>query len=933
MENCICRALTFISYHIPLSKSIDVSLQYKTIGFFDGLFTEKLKLNYEQEDLHALWKYTLKRTEENKGYYSFQNIFGISMDEWNDCTDEYFWSEKANRQFPLTFVIFMQLSSYMSNEKSIQNQCVKFNKAVNQQMDSDGLSYVYGTVDKNDFIVCIKCKSYKNAVKAIKSLHDTGENVVYSYSIFSIGRDILEEIKTDKQKYQYIFDEIIDSICFKGVTNSCDLEPKVTLDRKYYEFCKKLVKGLYGDGIEELDGEKPDRKLYDILGDDDFRLIARDVSLGNLLKEFASGGMLCYTEKEFPFYLFSSSLILNTLTVSNGEKKVPIELKNKNKWFEEREDKSATPFCSNLEQKMINILNVVSNACYEDEKIVTFSQAVFQLLQSLKVLERAPTKRYDFVSLYHPFAVLVNILESKLNKQLDKQIEKYEKIGEKEEIYDFIHTISMTLHGTLRTDIQFFQIKDFNVITHYAPAKLRAFYSMWALKLSNYYNMFGNNQRKYSFIVAPGMYKGTEVKQLFGGYEEQKQLMLITIPERHLYSVKWLSVILAHEVSHFVGKKVRNRFGRYKSWSNMIMRILELELHSYTYTAMSKLKPLLIEEIIKENGDLFKPLEEEILEQSEEVCKEKEGVIDKSYLYHSENAFEIIKLTHRKVLKIHFKQIIYDYCYSIKEFIREKSNQTDTIPERNLTDGQLTFFMNKLSKEMIVFYELFQRDALKGLLGIIQNITTETFADMMAILTLGLSPKQYIKSFIKSEMNPYVTDELDEKEGTAVFIRIAIVMQAVSNVAKKYRLNNKKYLPELLEAWSEDTLKTCFIEFSLSSREGKVVAKALGYRDKITSFHRNISTYMRLYNLKQNRFTNDTFNFLEDEVFWNNACSYLEQCADIYIKELDDNSNVKKARMKLLNSFKKISGDSCVQLMQEIEDFLLESENLLESEK
>ena len=339
---------------------------------------------------------------------------------------------------------------------------------------------------------------------------------------------------------------------------------------------------------------------------------------------------------------------------------------------------------------------------------------------------------------------------------------------------------------------------------------------------------------------------------------------------------------------------------------------------------MSKLKPLLIEEIIKENGDLFKPLEEEILEQSEEVCKEKEGVIDKSYLYHSENAFEIIKLTHRKVLKIHFKQIIYDYCYSIKEFIREKSN---------LTDGQLTFFMNKLSKEMIVFYELFQRDALKGLLGIIQNITTETFADMMAILTLGLSPKQYIKSFIKSEMNPYVTDELDEKEGTAVFIRIAIVMQAVSNVAKKYRLNNKKYLPELLEAWSEDTLKTCFIEFSLSSREGKVVAKALGYRDKITSFHRNISTYMRLYNLKQNRFTNDTFNFLEDEVFWNNACSYLEQCADIYIKELDDNSNVKKARMKLLNSFKKISGDSCVQLMQEIEDFLLESENLLESEK
>lgn len=915
MNNCVCRALTFMSYHIPLPKGIENDSQYKTIGFFDGLYTEQISLDYMQEDLHPLWEYTSKRTKNNKGYYSFQNIFGFSRDAWNDCEDEKFWSKETDQQYPLTFVVFMQLGGYISNNNSIKTQCIAFNRKVKNSMDSEALSYVYGTVDKNDFIVCIKSKTYGKAVKAVKLLHNNDEAVIYSYTVFSVRKEILEEIGTVCQNYKYLYEENIDSICLKGISNNYHSNSKFTLDQKYYEFCRKLVERLYGESVHGPDGKDPDRKLYDILGDDDFRFIARNVSLGKLLKEFASDGMLCYERAEFSFYLLSSNLILNTSTVNEGDQLKPIDWRDRRAWIDMRNEASVAPFCSALESEMEDILN----KSYEDEKIITFCQGIYQLLQSLKVLENAPTKKYDFISIYIPFSLLVRILESKLVERKD--------IGEKEEIYDFIHTISMTLHGTFRTDIQFIQIRDFNVITHYAPAKLRAFYSMWALKLSAYYNMVGmeeTNLREYSFVFAPGMHKGTKIKELFQEDEEKNHLMLITIPERHLYSVKWLSVLLAHEVSHFVGSQVRNRSGRHRIWSDMVMRILELEFYSFTYVACEKVQVSFVEKIFGEKQDLWGDFEKEILEQEKEICREND--ISCKYRYHSENSCKIIKLTHDKILNTFFKQIIYDYCYSIKKFISETWNHNNGDFERTLTDGELNDYINGLSDDMFVFYRFFAKNVLNGLLGVIQHITTETFADMMAILTLGLTPRQYIMSFTNSEMSSYVMDRLNENETTIIAIRIAIVMQAVTNIVKKYNSCFEKEHLENLQIWSGDVLVRCANELKSSSSEGKIVYKALGYRDKIEDFRENISEYKALFDPSRHEFQLNMRNFLEDKFFWESACDYLEQCADIYVKKLCDCSSAEQVRGELLEMYKTISGNSSVDLMQEIENFLEKSE-------
>ena len=59
-ENDICRAITFINYHIPLAPGLDneeLKEQYLTLGFFDGMITESVNIEYGEYGLKDLWKY------------------------------------------------------------------------------------------------------------------------------------------------------------------------------------------------------------------------------------------------------------------------------------------------------------------------------------------------------------------------------------------------------------------------------------------------------------------------------------------------------------------------------------------------------------------------------------------------------------------------------------------------------------------------------------------------------------------------------------------------------------------------------------------------------------------------------------------------------------------------------------------------------------
>lgn len=908
--NTVCRAITFMSYHIPLAEDLGKTPQYSTIGFFDGMFTERIKIDYERDDLKSLWKYSVKKTAESQGKFSYQNIFCFSKEEWNHYTDMEFWQEDTDSEFPLLFVVFLQLSDYMTGEDSIKQQCCTFNDTLKDSLGITGKYYTYGTIDKNDFVVCIRGKDHTQAVEAIKKLHSTKSGVVYSYSVLSISYKVLDEI--NKRSYPYLYEQYVDSICLKGITNSFNPDRNIALDQRYYEFCDKLVDRLYPQNEKDKPEEERAYRIYDILGESDFRLIARNVNLGKLLKEFGKGGCLGYFQSDLRFYLYSSSLVLNTMT----KPQLGIASSIKDKTIGQMNALVKAPLCEQLEKQMMNIAKVLE---YEpvDERQVTFCQALWQLLQSLKVLESAPAKKYDFHSLYHPFAALVGILEGKLKKE--------EKVCGNKDIYEFIHKISMTLHGTLRTDIQFFQIRDFNVIVHYAPAKLRAFYAIWALKLSEFYNSFGENTREYSFILSSGVFGETHVKQLFTKYSESNRLMLITTPERNLYAPRWLSMIIAHEVSHFVGTKIRERAFRHKVVLRVIARITVLEVEKFWYIGMPERFQQTTEVMMKGNSCLRDQLRAELIRVDEEVCEMEKS---SPYRYHSKESEAVIRKAYRYITSNEIdKKIISDYGEMLKKFIFTEEKKIWGGGRSKSYADDLDIF-NEREEKVLCFFERFQQAVLPGLLQFLyEYVCAESFADMIAILTINMSPVEYITSFVR---NGYLERDPEQKWTSILPVRIAITMEAVKSTVYKHKEWLEKHDQKMLKEWEGDTISQTINALKSNSDEQALAIRAWGYKKGLSRKGKSIRIYKSMYNPRNEdeTFSNKIFDFLNDQDIYKLLYGYLCKCADTYFSRIKsfEGERLIEMRKNLIDTYQTLAHGSTTDIMQEVENFLQEHE-------
>lgn len=901
----VCRAITFISYHIPLTADVGKKIpQYSTLGFFDGMLTERLYINCAESDLKTLWRYTVQRTAESEGKFSYQNIFGFSEDSWNHCTDEEFWKDDSDLDYPLLLVVFLQLSDYMTGDNGIEQQCKKFNHILQENLGADGKYYTYGTIDKNDFVVCLRCKNHTQALNAIKQLHNTGSSVVYSYSVLSVSNQVLNSM--NENAYPYLFNQVVDSICLKGITNSFRSEEAITLDQRYHEFSDKLIEKLYI--AEEREEALKTQKccVYDILGDDDFRLIARKVNLGRLLREFGPEGLLGNYQGELRFYLYSSSLVLNTLT----KESLPIDTAVRERTVSKMDEDMTSPLCDQLSQCMAHIFDTLQDGA-ADERTVTFCQALWQLLQSLKVLESAPTKKYDFYSLYHPFAMLADIMEEKMKRN--------QRVNNAE-IYDFIHKISMTLHGTLRTDIQFFQIRDFNVIVHYAPAKLRAFYALWALKISAFYNSFERADKKYSFILSPGVYGGTHVKQLFKDYREPERLMLITTPERNLYIPRWLSLIIAHEVSHFVGRRIRERRFRNGVLVRLSAHIAALEMQRFWYMGIYNLT--ISSGRLLRTTRLRRQLKHELVRVNDEICEDNSA---DPYIYHSDKSHKIIRKAYRNLGNNGIIERIISEC---GEMLRgEIRREAEALGKDSSDIGHIQDVCNRRETEMLLFFQRFQSDALPDILAILHYICTETFADIIALLTLGLSPTEYIMSFVRSEDMKGEQDRKQEWTGVLP-VRIAVTIGALMTVVHKNASWLADYEPEFTKAWAGSVMEDTLANMEKNSDSYNIMLQAWGYKTHLTWKKNNIESYRGLYDSSymNETFSNKDLDFLNDKTVYGLLCEYMNKCADTYFKQIRRDAALRNMRKTLLDTYQKLAQGSVIEMMQEVERFLQENE-------
>lgn len=925
MTYAVCRAITFINYNMPIRDGEDIwegYEKYYTTGFFDCMYTKRLACLYMENQLQELWNYGISCITRGEGRYTHQSVFCFSQDSWNsDVTDEVFWSTNKYEDMLLTFVVFVQTREYITDINGMEKQCKRFNMAAQEQLGDEGHVYTYGTVDKNDFVICIRSRSYKKAVDAIMKLHEAGCSIVHSYSVFGISEARQQRIR--EEEYIQLNLQKIDSISLKGVTNSVRPEESMaySLDKKYFSFCRRLVDELY-KGKKDPEG-KPDFKIYDILGDNDFRLIARMVPLGNLIRQLGKRGLLSYYGNITQFTFFSTHLILNTRDLDK-ESRMPLfedaEVSKANRLLQSQ---YKTEWCTKLKEEMDGVMRQLKERCKERqyiEKLIPACYGIYQLLQSLTALEAAPTKRYDFYSMYYPLEALVHILKDGCYREGED-----EALAENERLYEFVHRISMTLHGTLRTDIQFFQIKDFNATLHYAPAKLRAYYTMFVFMVSAHIKEASYESpeaKRHSYIFCPGMFRGVGVRQLFRRPTDEKRLMLISVPERYLYFPKNLSIILAHEVGHLAGERLRKRKERHETFLKCSYRILCLELTKLIANRFER------GGVIKNSKREYLRFED--LDLRDALLRENAhlegGERDAEHMYYSEASIQRVVTSYKNICELYGAMYCAKYGRSLLQEKSWKLKDDGGIDDEYSSSVKKVrsrfLFCESLAEDMRRRFELYRMDMLKDLLHQLHYLLSEPVSDILAILILGLEPYEYLYS-VADERKANSTEEQFSKGLTKV--RIALVVYVMEQLSREDEHEKAK---DLIGSWQDVYKQVVSNSNSSKLMVQDLVLQAFKYKEMdICDKQNKIQDYQSPIDQEKNVIEARRYDYLNDLEIFETMSEYLLACGREYVYQILDNPKCKTSRAIVQESFRKCAGDTPICLMEQVDVFLHRFEN------
>lgn len=784
MDN-ICRAFTFFHDKLVINlsdKMIEpiIKKQFVSIGYFDWFSTESWSLkDYSKKSFIELFEYNSKLNRENCEFQSFQNVFGFN--EKNK--DSWFWSDDGNKI--LHFVMFLQFDKYSINSYE------KINENLSEQNNPNVNYIIYRTLDKNDFIVCFKSRVYKEVIKTINHLYsDLSKNelsIIYSYTNLIIKLDTLKDDKTTES-----LDELIDSICIKTILNNYNIDP-ININEKIDYFLKQLAKSLYNDNCANDKMHYKEIVGYEILGDTDCRFIARDVPIKNLLRLFFNNGILTRDNPIYRYCFVSSMTSLNVIINQTNT----LNLNNIDK-------KSRNISFSDLDQNKSIICELSDNLTKDIIPIITLLNQINNYI----LFADYQTSKYEVNSLINPFQTLLTIIRNNYNNINDGSLDI-------DELYSFLTNMYSSIQENIRTDIRFYGISDFSMMSYYSPTKLRSFYYFVINKISKYYADMSSidKDKRYDFFIFFTHTQTTNVNQLWRNVLGKDKLMMVKISEIDFYIVKDLLFQLAHEAAHYVGnEEVRKRKTRFE----LIFKYLFYRIYNVLFGDLSKLSDQ-TNFYLKKEIDIL-PFDQ-FYSISIGTIEERVNIITKELIENQiiENSSDLLYL---KNLESNLDLLLYrddfivkffnEYMLCLLEGIKASIINSDGISideMRKVLDevkGLKNHFNDIIKEYKWTFILSYDCDY-----EYIKNLMYESYADLCAVFLFDLQIDEYF-DIILSRLNNDL-EKVEDYSQNLLFQRGCIVAKAIATVSKKYpqKINNsfKNFFSKMPLSWENKCLE------------------------------------------------------------------------------------------------------------------------------
>lgn len=836
----ICRAITLYNNFLPADKSVH-DWKYCAFGVVDGIYVGDV---LEEKDIpKGIWKEQCELADKLDGEYVAQQVYILKYDFLQK--EKAFWS--LDDQYP--FLFFMRIQCGENKEYLWENVSVLENALC---VENKIKASVYLTLDNADLFIILRSKFYEQGVGMIDSLYSNNNmsfnsnvqcTLKNSFTVFAIKHSWIDDLNKDYFTEEAFIKEVLIKVIKKENGNIESIKNEIETRSKL--FIKSSAK---------LEVER-----NTILGIDDDLISIKNISWYDFLGLYKNeDGIFC---NWLPLY--QENIAATTTIIKTDAVNYTSHLKENglviNKDLGESDKKT-------LEEIYKKQIKVLSDKLKKYEKEAKGLEGLKELKLIINVLPKFAGEifnDYIFFPIISPLNALLDILN-------DKEIKKKDK----ESFFKFLKGFSMYVQDSVRLDKHSMQALDFNTKIYDIPCKLNAFYYALIYNINKILSVPAedkddNKPHEYEFLTVPGLTQVEEIHELYVQASKRLRLMEIEMPERNYYNIHDMMIILAHELAHYIGGKYRKRKERY-----------DLLISSYSHVYIAYIRNALLNYDIELTQDVVELLERRaknlIISAMERdlnedfVCNTRiyniqhcEDIKDKNLEYkkHFFTFLKIIDITMTDIVDYGLDDIFSPILYDLEEEDRCRRQK-----------------IIKAVSEKFIYKSVATSTVLnsQSTLGILKILYEECFADLMAILLLNISIKDYINTIINSAKQQGMS--LEKLLCSDVMYRVVVVLVCVVTCK--------------VNEYDEDNILR---DISVGTDEYRVIESAF-------------KRWNSMENTDKNKYTSKDYRQREyyvykDNIVLDNVCHYLILCCEEYMKDIDILKNRKEDLKNIFNIF------------------------------
>lgn len=258
-------------------------------------------------------------------------------------------------------------------------------------------------------------------------------------------------------------------------------------------------------------------------------------------------------------------------------------------------------------------------------------------------------------------------------------------------------------------------------------------------------SLLNDTENEYQYCLAPLVYSRPTTNFIDFGLPPESRLIRVRISRHCMFMPRSSMIILAHEVSHYIGDKTRERKERAQRYTNAVSILLTCMIIPYSIMSDCGLR---VEKGRKENLEIYLQSVRANVNCYIRKCIndkiEEEADKGKEYIYHLSELYEIII------------SICYDILYDDRGELKKRLTRLD---EKLLSRMKLLEQEEGLIRDI---YELqkamsdrstriWAEKEIHRYMANLKTVFKETYTDLSSILLLDLSPVDYLEALLISE--------------------------------------------------------------------------------------------------------------------------------------------------------------------------------------